>query len=184
MRLISPVVRPSFAASFRHKLTADAYLIGFDGALDYWVERLVSDQHEWRYLGVTHEYVHSTTAARKEKLPEIKVQHLCDSSSRTEKYQRDIRLLEKALKDEPNSTRYMFYLAQSYRDVGLGFQALEWYQKRAEQPGWIEETWYSLYQIARLKHQSAMPWPHIQDAYLAAYEFRHSRLEPLFQLAA
>ncbi len=34
------------------------------------------------------------------------------------KYLKDALVLEEAVKEEPNNSRYVFYLAQSYRDYG------------------------------------------------------------------
>jgi len=115
----------------RHKLTADAYLIRHEGDLDYWVERLVSDRHAWRYVGATHEYLYSETAETKGKLPELSIRHHCDGSARPVKYQRDIELLKTELEREPDNARSVFYLAQSYRDLGHLPQAMEWYERRA-----------------------------------------------------
>src|ERR1043165_2250010 len=116
-------------------LTADGYLIRFRGKLEYYLPLLVSDRHQWRHIGVTHEYIHSDTARSFEKRPEISVTHHCDGRNRADKFQRDIRLLTEALKIEPENGRHMFYLAQSYRDIGLGGQAVEWYARRVAQGG-------------------------------------------------
>jgi len=167
---------------FRDKLTADAYLIRHEGDLDYWVERLVSDRHAWSYVGATHEYICSETARTKEKLPELSVRHYCDGSSRQVKYQRDIELLKTELEREPDNARSVFYLAQSYRDLGNLPQAIEWYEKRAAMGGWEEEVWYSLYQIAHLQHRLGWAWPLVLNAYLTAYQYRPTRLEPLYRI--
>lgn len=50
-------------------------------------------------------------------------------------------------------------------------------------PGWDEETWYSLYEIGRLSERLGAPLSEVQGAYLAAYQFRPQRAEPLYQLA-
>src|SRR5262249_23866637 len=63
------------------------------------------------------------------------------------------------------------------------FQAAEWYARRVALGGWHEEVWYSMYQLARIKHASAMPWPGILNSYLEAYQYRPSRLEPLLPIA-
>jgi tetratricopeptide (TPR) repeat protein len=170
-------------AEFRHKLSADAYLIRHEGDLDYWVERLVSDRHAWRYVGPTHEYICSETARTKEKLPELSVKHYCDGSSRPMKYQRDIELLKAELERAPTNARGVFYLAQSYRDLGNLPQAIEWYEKRAAMGGWEEEVWYALYQVAVLQHRLGWAWPLVLNAYLVAYQYRPTRLEPLYRIA-
>ena len=47
--------------------------------------------------------------------------------------------VKRALEEDPENARHVFYLAQSYRDVGNLAQAMEWYEKRANLGGWDEE---------------------------------------------
>ena len=70
-----------------------------------------------------------------------------------------------------------------YRDIGNLPQAIEWYEKRASLGGWDEEVWYSLYQVARLQHRLGLAWALVLDAYLRAYEFRPTRVEPIYRIA-
>jgi glycosyltransferase involved in cell wall biosynthesis len=168
---------------FRDKLVADSFFIRHEGTIEYWIERLVSDRHDWRYVGPTHEYIWSDTAQRKGKLIELTVVHHEDGGSRKDKYQRDKELLKRALDTDPDNARNIFYLAQTYRDIGNLPQAIEWYEKRASMGGWDEEVWYSLYQVARLQHRLGLAWALVLDAYLRAYEFRPTRVEPIYQIA-
>lgn len=170
-------------APFKDLLTADAYLVRCEGPCDYYVPRIVSDQHEWRYEGVTHEFIRSDTAKTFEKIAALSVRHFSDGGSRSDKYQRDIELLKRGLEQDANNSRYVFYLAQSYRDAGNLPQALEWYEKRAAMGGWPEEVWSALYQVARCQQMLRVAWPLVLPRYLAAYEFRPTRIEPLFQVA-
>jgi len=143
----------------------------------------VSDRHEWRYIGPTHEYICSETGKTREKLSGVTVTHHSDGGARSDKYKRDIELLKRGLEKDPDNARYVFYLAQSYRDIGNLPQAIEWYEKRAPMGGWDEEVWYSLYQVARLQHRLGLAWALVLDAYLRAYSFRPTRLEPLYHVA-
>jgi glycosyltransferase involved in cell wall biosynthesis len=172
-----------FDRDFRDELDQEAYLVRFNGSCDYQRLALVSDRHEWRYLGMAHEYVHADTCRTRARLEGVTLTHHFDGGSRADKYKREIELLTKGLEAEPDNSRYVFYLAQSYRDMGLMYQALEFYQKRATMGGWDEEVWYSMYQLARLQHLSMMAWPLVLNSYLAAYQFRPSRLEPIHCIA-
>ena len=49
--------------------------------------------------------------------------------------------------------------------------------------GWDEETWHAKYQLARLTHTMGVEWDGVLPAYLEAYRFRPSRLEPLYHVA-
>jgi tetratricopeptide (TPR) repeat protein len=92
-------------------------------------------------------------------------------------------VLEKALIDEPDNSRYVFYLAQSYRDSKDPEMAIRYYRRRAEMGGWIDEVWYSLYQIPQLEAQLNRPWPEVMASYLAAYQIQPARAEPIFRIA-
>lgn len=168
---------------FRVALTEDAYLIRYAGPLDYWVERLVSNRHEWEYVGAAHEYIRSQTGKAPVKLANLSVTHHGDGGCQQGKIERYLTLLKRALNQEPNNSRHVFYIAESYRDLGNFPQAIEWYEQRTRMGGWDEEVWYSLYQIARLQHQLGIAWPLVLNAYLEAHQFRPTRLEPLFQIA-
>src|SRR5262249_54493873 len=95
----------------------------------------------------------------------------------------DALLLESALLDDPDNARYVFYLAQSYRDAGDHEQALRTYRRRVDMGGWGEEVWVALYQIAQLEEKLEEPWPDVSQSYLAAYQFPSDRPEPLFRIA-
>ncbi|MES2113151.1 MAG: glycosyltransferase [Bacteroidota bacterium] len=168
---------------FKPALNANAYLLRYTGALDYWQTMLVDSKFNWEYVGPTHEYIRSPFGSRGEKLDAISLTHFADGGERTEKFIRDISLLEAALANEPNNTRYMFYLAQSYANLGDFAQAINWYSKRIDAHGWEEERWYSMYQLAVMLEKSGAETEIVMNAYLQAYEYRPSRSEPLYQLA-
>ncbi len=167
----------------RGDLAENSYFLRHEGECDYWIERLVSDRLDWRFVGPTHEYISCDKRVPPVKLTEWSVVHHSDGGSRADKYQRDIRLLKAALEADPENARNTFYLAQSYRDIGNLPQAIEWYEKRAAMPGWDEETWLAFYQVARLQHRLGYAWPIVLQSYLTAYEFRPTRAEPLFHIA-
>jgi len=168
---------------FKHKLTADSYLLRQQGPLEYQEQKLLRSGLAWRYVGVTHEYVFAPDAGPRVPLPELQLRHFADGGARADKFTRDIMLLEQGLLHEPGNARYLFYLAQSYRDLGDLPRALQYYQLRVEAGGWDEEIWYALYQIASLRERQGADWPLVLDACLQAYHFRPSRIEPLYLVA-
>jgi len=103
--------------------------------------------------------------------------------SHAKKYGEDARILEKALVDEPDNSRYVFYLAQSYRDAGQLRKSLKTYQRRAAMGAWAEEVWYSHYQVAKLSERLGLKAETVTDRYLQAYQYRPQRAEPLVALA-
>lgn len=166
-------------------LNKDLYMVEiFLGGISYWRSQLVSNQVEWYYQGVLHEYLHCPEVKTQEIVRGMYILSLSDGvrSHDPQTYKKDARILEKALLEEPDDPRYVFYLAQSYRDAGDSELAICNYQKRAELGGWEEEVWYSLYQIAEIKQRMEAGWPEILDAYLKAYQYRSFRVESIFKI--
>jgi glycosyltransferase involved in cell wall biosynthesis len=171
---------------------ADGYTLKM-GRIEFswWRTQIFKLDLDWEYVGVLHEYARP----RKTETPNLQqLQGNYRVVARTlgarnkditavEKYTKDAELLEKALIDEPNNTRYMFYLAQSYFDSQQWEKSESAYTRRAQAGGWPEEVYYSLLRVAMCKAMLNKPWPEIQQAFLDAYNYRPTRAEPLYHLA-
>lgn len=148
---------------------------------------LLSVAAGWRYVGVLHEYLQSPQHTHISKLsgPWVEVRPEGARSRNPRKFHDDAALLEAALIEEPDNSRYWFYLGQSYRDAGEIPAALRAYQRRAEMPGWDEENWYTYLQIALLLERSvgAQEMAQVQAAFDRAYQYRPSRAETLVEMA-
>ena len=177
------------AGYVRPPLTADAYALYLDHAgLRYTRLCLVSSRRPWRWVGVLHEYLDCG-----EPMPGVLLRGptlaFGGDGARSQqdmraKYAADAMLLEAALRQEPDNARYVFYLAQSYRDANQPGAALAHYERRAGMGGWDEEVFQSLYQAALLAERLEEPFGSVMDRYLRAFEFRPCRGgEALGQLA-
>ena len=156
------------------------------GGYRYARQMLVSTKLMWRWVGVLHEYPESIPAAQsfgRLDHPQVKSSTEGARSSDPMKYHNDALLLEQGLKSEPNNVRYMFYLAQSYRDSGDLDAAIGAYERRVAAGGWEEEVWRSHLEIARLKEKLARPFEEIHSTFLKVFDARPKRAEPLVDLA-
>ncbi|MCW3070346.1 MAG: glycosyltransferase [Bacteroidetes bacterium] len=166
--------------------TEDAYIIEtIFGVTSYARLQLVNNRVNWRFVGVLHEYIYSPEMKNAVDLKHIYNLPSPDGarSSDPNKYMRDALVLENALLSEPNNARYVFYLAQSYRDAGELNAAIKNYSKRAEMGGWPEEVWFSIFQLGMLSKHMKEDWTVTKEKLLAAYEYRPSRAEPLYHIA-
>lgn len=164
------------------KLKADAYSMRIAyGDTSYWRPQLVRTGSGLHFEGVVHEALTSDTPVVIERLDTLvyRVGGGGARSSDPEKYRRDAELLEQS----PATPRNVFYLAQSWRDAGEPKKALDAYRRRAEMAGWEEETYFSLHEIGRMMERLRWAAPEIIAAYLAAFEYRPTRAEPLCSLA-
>ncbi|MER5309905.1 glycosyltransferase [Streptomyces sp. NPDC002773] len=164
-------------------LTADAYLIRHEGALEYRIKRLVRGDLPWRYEGVTHEYLTCDRDHVQENLDALVVEDYADGGSRHDKFERDARLLGAELDRDPTNPRTVFYLAQTLRDLGRPAEAVALYERRAAMGGWGEEVYYSLLQSGVLRAEAG-DWPAAMDALTRAWESRPGRLEACYELVA
>jgi len=169
---------------FKRGLKADAYHMyqGTD-AFYYKNARIVKNRIGASYWGVTHEYLKTpdgTAYGLIEKQLAF-INDVGDGGSKSDKFERDIRLLLKGLEEYPNNDRYTFYLANSYRDHGDNDLAIEYYKKRIEIGGWQDEVWHSYYSIGKCYRAkgdmvNAIHW------WMEAYQYFPKRIENLYEI--
>jgi tetratricopeptide (TPR) repeat protein len=164
-------------------LTADAYMVPHPGDTVFHNKRLVSGRIPWRYEGATHEYITSPQERTCELLDGLKIHVESVGGVRTGRFKRDLELLTAAIERDANDARAVFYLAQTYRDMGEHKQAILNYERRARMGGWEEEVFYSLFQVGVLSAEAG-DWPAGLTALIAAFEHRPARIEPLYELAS
>jgi hypothetical protein len=155
--------------------------------LQYHRAQMVKSDQNWVYKGVLHEFLH--LEEEKEQIFQAPVPNsfviadispLKRANSLEEKYANDAVILEDALLKEPDNARYMFYLAQSYRDSNQLEKSIEAYGRRIAIGGWEEEVYYSMYMIAKMKERLGAPISEVTELYSRAWEYRPSRLEAVF----
>lgn len=135
------------------------------------------------YIGVTHEYLNVPgrrvyVDIHKEVLF---ILDIGDGGSKQDKFSRDIKLLSDGLVKDPTNSRYMFYLANSYRDFGEWENACEMYKKCIASNGWVEERWQSYYQLGK-GHMSRGNTAEAIHNWLLAYQEMPNRLENVYEL--
>lgn len=147
------------------------------GNVIYSNTRLVCKDIPMKWKGVVHEYLEVP-------VPPIKlngVQIIChqDGGNQDGQIERYRDLLIQGLEEEPQNSRYMFYLAQSYFDLRDWRNALHWYRQRIKAGGWDEETWYATFRSAQCGEALAFPKNDVINMYLKAYYLRPQRAETL-----
>lgn len=149
-----------------------AFSLKHAGTWPYWVPRLIRGDRDWKFVGVTHEYLdggHIST-----KLPDIEIVHHADGGSRADKFERDLRLLSKEVGGNPTNDRAWFYLANTYRDLGRLEEARACYEKRVTLGGWDEEVFMARLEAAKISKDPLEFWE--------TWACRPTRAEPLYYL--
>lgn len=145
--------------------------------------RIIKNNKNYKYFGVTHEYLNTNDDKKILSLNknELFIDDIGDGGSKKKKFERDINLLLNGIEKEPDNKRYYFYLANSFRDIGNNKKAIEFYKKRIDLKGWKEEIWYSYYEIGNCykkmnkMYEAIMYW-------LDAYNFNPQRLENIYEI--
>jgi glycosyltransferase involved in cell wall biosynthesis len=153
------------------------------GELSYWLPRVVRAGAGYEWRGRTHEYLSAPGgSSRSVRTASFRVRHFADGGSRGDKFERDIRLLEADLRDNPDDPRTVFYLARTHEDCGRLAEAAEWYRRRIGLGGWDEEIWYARWRLGVCLLNSGRRSEAIGILFDAWGE-RPWRAEPLWTLA-
>ena len=174
------IIRPS--PEFKDfKMTVSGYnIIQQNSNLKYYNNRFMRCDYNWKCVGATHEYWSGDPT---EKIPYeiIYIDDINDGGCKSDKYERDVRLLTEDLNTDPLNGRTHFYLAQSYKDSGKFKEAIQHYKTRIKIGGWYEEVWYAHYQIGKCYEFLAM-YDKMEAWMNKAFAFHPRRSEPLYHL--
>jgi glycosyltransferase involved in cell wall biosynthesis len=165
--------------AFANLLAPSYELVQKAGGMSYNNIRLIHVAPQFKYVGVTHEYLDCGGSSY--LAGAYFVDH-ADGANRPEKFERDIRLLRADLDRDPQNPRSWYYLASTYRDAGDNAQAVAAFRYRIGLGGWDEEVWHAQYQLAICLERQGLEGPFVEEA-LKAYTMRPSRAEPLHALA-
>ncbi len=172
----------------------DAFKVGIVDEGDsvfYWRTQIFNMRKKWKYDGVLHEFPTlvnprtNTDVNNMKELPAKVISRRLGARNKMdikEKYRKDADMLLKGLEKEPMNSRYMFYLAQSFRDCEEYQRSVDWYQRRVDLGGWYEEVFYSLYMIGKmyLFHLGNEPLG-IKNS-LKAFSVHPKRVESMYSL--
>lgn len=172
-------IEPSFD---KQSLTKDAYMIiQKGGGLNYHNTRLIRLDIESKCVGPTHEYYDLPAGHKNEKLDSIWIDDIGDGGSKANKFERDIKLLQQGIKEEPNNGRYYFYLANSYFNTGRHSESIPYYKKRIELGGWVEEIFYSYLNLGHA-YMKIGEDGNAMFAWMNGYNHHSSRSETIYEI--
>lgn len=171
---------------FLPDLTEDYYLINaIYNDCTYKRIALVKNSLKWEWKGLVHEVIMSPEARTYQTL--LGVENLIRREGCRSKdpdiFLKDAKILEEELKDDPQNSRTVYYLAQSYRDALKFTKAIEYYEKRTKMTNNDEEVFWSFLTIAQLQQMLKMPETLFIENYYKAFAARPKRAEPLYYLA-
>jgi len=156
----------------------EAYTVAMEDSGTNWrLPLFVNGNLMWQYIGACHEYLAPDPNRPYKQTPTDSVRvKFNPTQTWPAKQHWYAGLLEEDLLENPNNPRTIFYLAQTYREMG-DTRARDLYLKRADMGGFEEEAWYAQYRAALLAE-----WPTRMVELLKVWQRRSTRLEPLYDL--
>lgn len=172
-------IEPTFD---KQSLTDGQYLVlQKSGSLSYHNTRLIRLDIDVKCLCPTHEYYDFPAGTTQERCESLWIDDIGDGGCKSDKFERDIWLLKAGIEEEPNNSRYYFYLANSYFNSGRHAESIPYYKKRIELGGWYEEVFYShlnlghAYMTIKQDSQAITTW-------LDGYNFYSKRAETIYEI--
>lgn len=169
----------------KSSLKTDSYhILQTEGGTSYRNIRLIKASLPWKSIGVTHEYAGvEKGTSQTENLDTLWIDDKSDGGSKDDKLDRDAALLMQGLKDEPENSRYYFYLANTFYSLHQFLDAIFWYEKRIadKKNGFEEECWYSFYRMGQC-YENMKDYPKMVYWYMKAINRRPHRIEPYVRM--
>ena len=159
----------------------------------YFRSQLFRMDIDWQWRGAVHEVMYPPTGV-KPRSGMVQGLHTLvtpdgaswgDGSRETQrkKYLQHAEMLEEYIKEDKD-VRWLFYLAQSYRDAFEYEKSEEAYKKRVEVGGgYGEELYFSQLMVAAAQANQKKPVSEVLDSYMQASKYDPNRCEHLLPVA-
>lgn len=166
------------------ELAADANMLTIEGhgGFTHQLPKLIRGDLDWSFEGAVHEHLVSPDWRTTASLASPRVIHHHDGGSRVGRQDFYVDMLEQSVADDPGDSRSVFYLAQTFRELGRWRESIELYRRRLTMGGWDEELFYSRYQLGCLLSAHVSFDLGAQEL-LRAWQERPHRIEPLVALS-
>ena len=147
---------------------------------------LLNNASDIRWQGVLHECLVSNKKYEEGFFDGGEILSLTEQGNRgsdPQKYLKDALVLENALKNDPQNSRYLFFLAQSYSNAKEYALALRAYEKRSQIGGSKEEIFFSLFMVGCLQDQLHYDPQICAKSFFTAHKICPYRHEPLYGIS-
>ena len=169
----------------------------------YYVPKLINLSKKWKCIGSTHEYwTDEDDSELFDFDDEIYIKDIGDGGCKSDKYERDIRLLMNDLTKEisertnkkiteekeifknlhKNNARTIYYLGQSYYDIEKWEDAIKWLSKRLEFKDNEDEEYQSRIKIGISLSELDKPEEEVKQCFMKSIDMFPYMLEPVYYL--
>lgn len=131
----------------KDSLVLDCYNVSRGGDTDWIFPRILRCDLPWRYEYIVHE-VPACDVLYTTGVADIIIDQVRSNGNSPQRLKQNLDLLLQGANENPNDTRYRFYLANAYWDMQMWEDALEQYVKRIGLGGWNQEVYLSMVRMA------------------------------------
>ena len=134
------------------KIASIFYIDTLYGNLRYQRWQICRNNQLYVWKQPVHEYLEGTVNSDNKRIEWVYnlARKEGNSSKNPNRYEKDAEMFLDFLKENPEESRAMFYLAQTYESVSQD-KAIEWYKKRIElKHGWDQEKYMSCLRLGRI----------------------------------
>jgi tetratricopeptide (TPR) repeat protein len=167
----------------RPELWAEAYMLHYEGGVDYAQPRLIASRFPWKWSGAIHSYLDSDWDGEclAVNMPTPLIVHHGDERHDT---QRDIDILEAEIaRTDDDLHRNLFLLGKAYDGMKEFDKAIECYQRRVDLNALDAEDYWCRLRLGNLAAEHLNDFARAVDTLWAAHKTRPQRNEALRALA-
>lgn len=159
--------------------SVDGLAVQIGDSETYWQVRVFRTGRGWRYKYRTHELAVHPSGDPDLRFSATEALHFATGGSRSDKFERDLRLLAMDLEDNPDDPITHYYLAGTHRVLGDHKKSIREYRKAIalEKDPESEASYISHFHLAEQLELAGMPEPAVEDALLQACTLRPGRFE-------
>jgi glycosyltransferase involved in cell wall biosynthesis len=180
MMLAESLDRAALAATDAGNI-AGVSLKQYNGGLLYSNMRVLRCSEPWICKGATHEAWTCPAGKNTVLFSTPVLKDLGDGGCKSDKYERDVRLLKEDLAEMPNDARTHFYLGQTYLCLRDWPNAIATLKKRVELGGWDEENYIAQVYLGEC-YENSGDSANAVKTWLDAWQFRQHRTEAAIKL--
>jgi tetratricopeptide (TPR) repeat protein len=166
-------------------LNGDVFYIlqGTEDFYYYNIRIIKNDVSKYKYVCPTHEYLSypNSSIVKHFNKNKIFINDIGDGGCKTDKFERDVKLLKNALLEEPTNARYLFYLANSYKNLKKYEKAITTYNKCILYEKYEDEKWQCYYSIGNI-YDCLKNYELAIYNWLLAFEINPLRIENLYKI--
>ena len=157
-----------------------------NGSLHYNNVRLIRSSDPWKCSYPTHEVWGSPGNVGTVDPSIAYIDDVGDGGCKSDKFERDYKLLKEYLDGNPDDHRTLFYLGESCKNSGRYEEAIQYYTRRHDVGGWDQERWYSLYQMGHIysiEDYEKHDWKKSIEYWTRAFKLLPERLEAPYNIS-